>query len=72
MASTADETKDRRDAASIAEEARELFGEWEAEEEAGYTGEVSWGDLKRDLDAEKLCTQSARPPSRLPRPCGAL
>lgn len=53
MALKADKTKDRRDAASIAEEARELFGEWEAEEEAGYTGEVSWEDLKRDLDAER-------------------
>ena len=36
-----DKAKDRRDTASIAEEAHKLLGEWEAEEEAGYRGEVS-------------------------------
>jgi hypothetical protein len=42
MALQADKTRDRRNAASIAAEARELFGEWAAEEEAGYRGEVPW------------------------------
>ncbi len=50
MALQADKTRDRRNAASIAAQAQELFSEWEAEEEAGYTGEVSWEDFKRDLD----------------------
>lgn len=50
MASQAGKTRDRRNAASIAAQARELFSEWESEEKAGYTGEVSWEDFKRDLD----------------------
>ncbi len=51
MTLQADRTKDQRDAASIAAQARELFGEWAAEEEAGYRGEVSWEEFKRDLNA---------------------
>lgn len=51
MALQADKTKDQRDAASIAAEARELFEEWASEEEAGYRGEVSWDEFKRDLNA---------------------
>ena len=50
MALQADRTKDRRDTASIAAQARELFGEWAAEEESGYASEVSWEEFKRDLD----------------------
>lgn len=50
MALQADKTKDRRDAASIATEARELFSEWAAEERAGYGGEVPWEEFKRDLN----------------------
>lgn len=50
MALQTDKTKDRRAAASIAAEARELFEEWAAEEEAGYRGEVSWEEFKRDLN----------------------
>jgi len=50
MALQADKMKDWRDTASIAAQARELFGEWAAEEEAGYRGEVSWEEFKRDLD----------------------
>lgn len=53
MALKTDKTEDRRDVAAIAAEARELFEKWEAEEEAGYTGDVSWEELKRDLDAER-------------------
>lgn len=49
----ADKTKDGRSATSIAAEARELFGEWEAEEEAGYRGEITWDEFRRDLDAER-------------------
>lgn len=48
-----DKTKDRRDAASIAAEAHELFEGWAAEEEAGYRGEVSWEEFKRDLNGER-------------------
>ena len=51
MALQADKTKDRRDAASIAAEARELFEEWEAEEEAGYKGEIPWEEFKREINA---------------------
>ncbi len=51
MALQADETKDERDTASIAAQARELFGKWEAEEEAGYKGEVPWEEFKRELNA---------------------
>jgi hypothetical protein len=36
MALGADKTEDQREATSIAEEARGLFEQWEAEEEAGY------------------------------------
>lgn len=50
MALQANKTKDRRDAASIAAEARELFAEWTAEERAGYRGEVPWEEFKRDLN----------------------
>ncbi len=53
MALQADKTKDQRNAASIAAEASELFGAWAAEEEAGYRGEVTWDEFKRDLDAER-------------------
>jgi hypothetical protein len=59
MALQPDKTKDRRDAASIAAEARELFEEWAAEEEAGYKGEVSWEDFKRELN-------EGRPPHSRP------
>ncbi len=51
MALQVDKTKDRRDSASIAMEARELFERWAAEEDAGYTGEVSWEEFKREIDA---------------------
>ena len=51
------DNKGPRDAASIAAEARELFGRWAAEEEAGYKGEVTWDEFKRDLDASET-----RPP----------
>jgi L-amino acid N-acyltransferase YncA len=47
----ADRTRDQRDVASIAAQARELFEEWAAEEEAGYKGEVSWEEFKRELNA---------------------
>ena len=50
MAQQADKIKDQRNAASIAAKARELFGEWADEEKAGYRGEVSWEEFKRDLD----------------------
>ncbi len=50
MALQADETKDKRDAVSIAAQARELFGEWADGEEAGYKGEVSWEEFKRELN----------------------
>lgn len=59
MALKADKMKDRRDPASIAAQARELFGEWAAEEEYGYRGEVSWEAFKRDLD-------TGRPPHNRP------
>lgn len=38
MALQADKTKDQRDAAYIAAQARALFEEWAAEEKAGYKG----------------------------------
>lgn len=44
---------EQRDAASIAADARELFGKWEAEEEAGYKGDVAWEQFKRDLADER-------------------
>ncbi len=53
MALKADKMKDWRDTASIAAQACELFGEWAAEEEAGYRGEVSWEEFKRDLNTER-------------------
>lgn len=59
MALRADKMEDRRDTASIAAQARELFGEWAAEEEVGYRGEVSWEEFKRDLNA-------GRPPHNKP------
>ena len=59
MALQADKTKDRREAASIAAEARELFEEWAAEEEAGYKGEISWEEFKKEIDA-------GRPPHSTP------
>lgn len=59
MALQADRTIDQRDPASIAAQARELFGEWAAEEEAGYRSEISWEAFKRDLDA-------GRPPHNRP------
>lgn len=59
MALKADKVKDQRDASSIAAQARELFAEWADEEEAGYTGEVSWEEFKRELDA-------GRPPHNKP------
>ncbi len=49
----ADKTKNQRSTTSIAAEARELFGEWVAEEEAGYRGEVTWDEFMRDLDVER-------------------
>lgn len=51
MALQADKTRDRRDAASIAAEARELFEEWAAEEENGYGGEISWEEFKPEINA---------------------
>ena len=51
--------KDRRDTASIAAEAHKLFGEWAAEEEAGYRGEVSWEEFKREINV-------GRPPHSSP------
>lgn len=54
-----DKTKDRRDTASIATEAHKLFGEWAAEEEAGYRGEVSWEEFKREINV-------GRPPHSSP------
>lgn len=53
MALQADKTQDQRDAASIAQQARELFGQWAAEEEAGYRGEVSWEEFKREINAAR-------------------
>lgn len=53
MALQAGRVKDQRSADSIAAEARELFGEWANEEEEGYRGDVSWEELKRDLNAER-------------------
>lgn len=50
MALQADKTKDQSDAASIAAEARELFEEWAAEEEAGYRGESPWEEFKREIN----------------------
>ena len=61
MALQADKTKDRRDAASIASEARELFEEWESEEKAGYRGEIPWEEFKREINA-------GRPPHGRPFP----
>ena len=52
-------TKHQWKGASIAAKARALFGEWAAEEEAGYRGEVSWEEFKRDLD-------TGRPPHSRP------
>ncbi len=40
-------------AAGPSARARELFARWAAEEEAGYEGEVSWGEFKEALDAER-------------------
>jgi hypothetical protein len=54
-----DKAKDRRDTASIAAEAQKLFGEWAAEEEAGYRGEVSWEEFKREINV-------GRPPHSSP------
>ncbi len=51
MALQADKTRDRRDAASIAAEARELFEEWATEEESGYSAELSWEEFKREINA---------------------
>lgn len=51
MALQADKTRDCRDAASIAAEARELFERWETEEESGYRGELSWEEFKRQINA---------------------
>lgn len=59
MAQQADKTKDYRDTVSIAVEAHELFEKWATEEEAGYKGEVSWDEFKRELDA-------GRPPHSKP------
>lgn len=59
MALQADKTRDQRSTTSIAVEARELFGEWAAEEEAGYRGEIPWEEFKRDLNA-------GRPPHSRP------
>jgi hypothetical protein len=53
MALQAGRVKDQRSADSITAEARELFGKWVAEEEEGYRGDVSWEELKRDLNAER-------------------
>lgn len=50
-----------RDTAVIAEEARDLFARWAAEEEAGYEGEVSWEAFKNALNEE-------RPPHSKPFP----
>lgn len=61
MALRADEAKDQRDAASIVAQARGLFEEWAAEEEAGYRGEVSWEEFKQELN-------SGRPPHSKPFP----
>lgn len=51
MALQADKARDRRDAASIAAQARELFEEWITEEEAGYKGEIPWEEFKREINA---------------------
>lgn len=51
MALQADRAKDRRNTTSIAVDARQLFREWEDEEEAGYNGEIPWEEFKRELDA---------------------
>jgi hypothetical protein len=59
MALQTDKTEDRREATSIAAEARELFEEWAAEERAGYRGEVPWEEFKRELD-------KGRPPHSRP------
>lgn len=59
MAFQADRTKDQRDTASIAAEARKLFEEWTAEEKAGYRGEVTWEEFKREINA-------GRPPHSRP------
>ncbi len=48
-----------RDTAVIAQEARELFARWGAEEEAGYEGEVSWEAFKKALNEE--CPAHSRP-----------
>lgn len=53
MALHADRTKDQRDAASIAAEARRLFEGWVAEEEAGYEGEISWEEFKREINTSR-------------------
>ena len=53
MALQADKTRDLRNAASIAAEARELFEEWATEEESGYRGEVSWEEFKREINTER-------------------
>jgi hypothetical protein len=50
MALQPDKTKDQRDAASIASQARDLFEQWTAEEEAGYRGEVPWEEFKREIN----------------------
>lgn len=45
--------RERRAATVIVEEARELFAQWAAEEEAGYRGEVSWEAFKKALNEER-------------------
>lgn len=47
------ETRERKDASVILEEAREMFERWAAEEEAGYESEVSWETFKRALNEER-------------------
>ena len=47
------ETTKRRDTSVIVKEARELFTRWDAEEEAGYEGEVSWETFKKALNEER-------------------
>lgn len=53
MALQAEKTEDQRSVVSIAAEARELFGEWAAEERAGYRGDITWEGFKRDINSER-------------------
>ncbi len=62
------QTERERETVANAQQARDLFARWAAEEEAGYEGEVSWEELKRSLDSERHPPERELFPERDPTP----